>query len=555
MAGSVVVDLKRMDRVGPVDRDARTVRCEPGVLGQHLEDRLATEGFMTAHSPSSIMCSTVGGYVAARSAGQFSSRYGVFHDMLLAAQLETPQGRLRTGTWTAPGEEDLLPVVCGSEGALGVVSDTLIRVVALPETRWLRGYAFPSLEDAWAAMRALMQSGTWPSVLRLYDPVDTRIGGPAKKAAKAEARPRAPTVLDRLRTAVHRVPSLRHHLLDLPLSLPGLVNRIASGLGDEVLMVVGFEGETDEVNAAISTTAPIFEGARDLGAAPGEYWFAHRHEVSFKLAPIFVGGGWADTMEVAATWSQLGDLHDRVREAIGEHAIVMAHFSHAYPEGCSIYFSFAGSGRMDVYDAVWEGALAAALGAGCTVTHHHGVGPLKAAAAAREAGAAVRVWKELKHRFDPSGVMNPGRLFPSTGEPTSQGPPAPEGGPVFAVDAVSGLAQVDPHASIPQIEAALAESGHAFRFRPDRPLLPWLQTLRKDAMTAQECPLFALQARFQDGCAVRLGGAPRSAAGPDLRWPLLRRATIEMVEVPVVAIVEGAPPPAPRTPDTTMEDA
>ena len=175
LAEAVVVDTKRMARIGPVDTERWTVRCQPGVLGQHLEDLLESRGFMTAHSPSSIMCSTVGGYMAARSAGQFSSRYGVFDDMLLSGEVVTPRGRVRGGQWTPPGEEDLLSVFTGSEGTLGVVTDTLVRIVPLPEQRWFRAYALPDLESAWEAMRALMQSDLWPSVLRLYDPVDTRI--------------------------------------------------------------------------------------------------------------------------------------------------------------------------------------------------------------------------------------------------------------------------------------------------------------------------------------------------------------------------------------------
>ena len=142
---------------------------------------------MTAHSPSSIACSTAGGYLAARSAGQFSSRYGVFDDMTLAAQAECPSGTLRCGTWTPDGQEDWLPVLTGSEGGLGVVTELLVSIHPLPQTRWLRGFAFPSVEAAWDAMQALMQADLWPSVLRLYDPVDTKIGGKTKASMQKQA--------------------------------------------------------------------------------------------------------------------------------------------------------------------------------------------------------------------------------------------------------------------------------------------------------------------------------------------------------------------------------
>jgi len=529
---ALVIDLKRMNRVLEVDPDRGTARLQPGLLGQHMEEALAEQGCMTAHSPSSIMCSTVGGYVAARSAGQFSSRYGVFDDMTLGLRVQTPSGPLSCGTWTPAGDEDLLPVITGSEGGLGVITEALVRVVPLPRTRWLRGAAFRDLPAAWEAMRALLQADLWPSVLRLYDPLDTRIGGPSRKQRGRTS------VIRRLRNVVGSTPSTHRLLLELPLSLPRLTNRLATGLGDEVLLIVGFEGEPEVVEAAVRAAGPILADGRDLGPGPGETWFSHRHEVSYKLAPIFMAGAWADTMEVASSWTNLPALYEGVRTAIGEHALVMAHFSHAYREGCSIYFSFAGSGSTEVYDAVWTAGLEAVRAAGGTVTHHHGVGQLKCHQAALEQGAAVRVWRDIQRRLDPARIMNPDRLFPTA--PERPGPPPPRGGPVFSVDRISLLAAVDPAANPAEIQTRLGRDGLTLRLPPDRPLGDWLRALRRGALDPWATPLFGVQARFDDGVSARLGFAPRSAAGPDLRWGLLRRARVEMVEVPVRPV--GAPP-------------
>ncbi len=537
-AGSLVIDTKRLDAVGEVDEERRAVRVGPGVLGQHLEDRLERSGWQVGHSPSSIWCSTVGGYAAARSAGQFSSRYGVFEDMLLGLRAECPSGTVSAGVWTLAGEEDLLPVLCGSEGALGVITEAFVRVVPLPEARWLRGYAFPSAQAAWDAMRALLQRGLWPSVVRLYDAVDSNIGGKLG-GRRARSREGGRAVLSQLKEAALSVPGLRRHLLDLPLALPSLINRLAAGLGQEVLLIVGFEGPLPLVEACVVASEPIFAAARDLGPDPGNTWYAHRHDVSYRLAPIFAAGGFADTMEVAAPWSRLEALYGAVKAAIARHAFVMAHFSHVYPEGCSIYFSFAGAGKREVYDALWADALEAAAHSGGTVTHHHGVGQLKAAAASREAGAAVRVWQEIRARLDPAGIMNPGRLFTDP-RPDLPGPPAPQGGPVYALDEQSLLADLDPYAEPAELTAALAARGYAPRIRPDRPLAAWLAALERGALEAWEIPCFDLQARFEDGVSVRLGRAPRSAAGPDLRWSLLRRARLELVQVPIRPRTEEA---------------
>ena len=537
-AGCVVVDLKRMRRVVSLDRDCNSVTAEPGLLGQHLEDWLVERGLATRHSPSSIWCSSVGGWAAARSAGQFSSLYGKFEDMVLGMRVATPVGTRVTGVHTPWGEEDLGPLFMGSEGTLGIITQVEMRVVPRAADRWLRGYAFPSLESAWECMQSVMQAELHPAVMRLYCPVDTRIGG--RTGDKRE--PSSSGMLSRLAkagasralAALDGLDAVRHRELATALALPRLLNRVAGGLGQEVMLIIGWEGDPGLVEAQVAAALPLLAHGRDLGAEAGEHWYAHRHAVSYKLAPIFERGAFADTMEVATTWSRLGGLYRAVRSALARHTAVMAHFSHAYPEGCSIYFSFAGTGDLERYDATWADALEAARRAGGTVTHHHGVGQLKARAAARELGNALRVYHRRKTALDPGGIMNPGRLFDSP-PPTTQGPPPPRGeGPVYAVHHRDLLAEVDPQADPAAIDAALATQGLALRLQPDRPLAPWLRAWRLESFDRHEVPFFGLQARYDDGRAARLGVAPRSAAGPDLRWGLLRDARAEMVELPLV---------------------
>ncbi len=536
-SGAVVVDLKRMRRLLETDRGRQVVTAEPGLLGQELEDRLERQGLATRHSPSSIWCSSVGGWAAARSAGQFSSYYGKFEDMVLALRVATPDGTRLTGMDCPVGEEDLGPLFQGSEGTLGIITRVSVRTVPLPRHRWLRAYAFPDLDSAWEAMRGLMQAELWPAVLRLYDPPDTKIGGRlASQSPAASWRRAGGAALKKLRGALSGHEALRRWQLGAPLSAPGLLNRLTQILGKRVLLVVGWEGEPELVRALRNAALPYLRAGSDLGAETGEAWYTNRHEISFKMAPVFMGGGFADTMEVATSWSRLGGLYHAVRDAIGRHAFVVAHFSHAYPEGCSIYFSFAGRGELERYDRTWEAGLEAARRAGGTVTHHHGVGQLKAQAATRELGHALRIYWARKAQLDPGGVMNPGRLFERT-EVVGKGPPAPHGdGPVYDVKEHDLLAQADPAAEPAAIQQALARRGLGLRIVPDRPLGAWLRAWRIEAFERHEVPLFSLQARFSDGCAAKLGLAPRSAAGPDLRWGLLRDARPELVEVPLVRL-------------------
>jgi alkyldihydroxyacetonephosphate synthase len=143
---------------------------------------------------------------------------------------------------------------------------------------------------------------------------------------------------------------------------------------------------------------------------------------------VFASGAFVDTMEVAASWSRLGALYDGVRKAMGKHVFVMAHFSHAYPDGCCIYFSFAGSAASgtregwdaaceETYDRTWRAAQEAAIAAGGTLAHHHGVGRSKAPRLGDELGAGIDVVRALQRALDPRGILNPGNLLPPPDPP------------------------------------------------------------------------------------------------------------------------------------------
>lgn len=497
-AGSWTLDTKALDRIGPVDVARREVTVGAGVNGQVLEDHLAALGWTVGHSPSSIGCSTVGGWAAARGAGQFSSRYGVFEDMIVGLTAVSPgRGVFRIGEGgDAPAA--WLPLLLGSEGTLAVITSVTIRLHPLPERRWLRGYRFRDVEAALDAVRRLMQAELWPAAVRIYDPVDTRIGGSTKPKGQHAGR----DWLSEGLALVDRVPGLRQRSLALPLALPGLVNRVLSGLSDGCLVVVGWEGAADVVAAATAAAADVLAAGEDLGAAPGERWYASRHAVSYKLMPIFERGGFADTLEVAARWSVLPRVYHDVRRALAAHGVVMAHASHAYPEGGSWYFSFACRGDVDTYHRAWADGLAAAAAAGATCTHHHGVGELKAAAATAEAGAARRFWRELRAGLDPAGVMNPGRVYD-------------EAAPVPTTLAPESLAPVDGLARVPagaDLDTRRAASGEG------EPLWAWARI--EGPARWHRCPWQTGRIEVEgrvDGAPVRLGRAPRSAAGPDLR--------------------------------------
>jgi FAD/FMN-containing dehydrogenase len=207
------------------------------------------------------------------------------------------------------------------------------------------------------------------------------------------------------------------------LGSPMVLNRALQVLPDDCLLVLGFEGHPALVSAELALAKQICvkEGAKDLGPGPGEHWLANRYNVSFKQSKVYASGLFVDTMEVAATWDRLLPLYRGVRRAIGKDAVVMAHFSHAYGEGCSIYFTFAGMAQdpthpaeaLARYDRIWKNGLLAVHEAGGTISHHHGVGESKAGAMAREHGpGGMRLLTGLKSAFDPRGTLNPRQARP-----------------------------------------------------------------------------------------------------------------------------------------------
>ena len=432
--------------------------------------------------------------------------------MVAAMRVVAPGRSFRTGLW-AEGV-DLGPWVMGSEGSLGIISELLVRVVRLPEKRWLRGYRFRSVAAAWTAMRRLMQSELHPCALRLYDAVDTRIGGRGKGVRRGSGG-----VLSSLVKSFDGGGSMG---LALPLSMPTLLNSLARWGGGECVLIAGWEGKPDVVDVLRRHGHAILSATgEDLGAEPGEHWYAHRHAVSYKMAPLFARGAFADTMEVACTWARLPALDAAVRAALAEDCFVMAHYSHAYREGCSIYFTFVGKGELDRYDRVWKRALAAAASAGATVAHHHGVGPHKMHAAARELAGVAPLFDALRRELDPVGILNPGRIFPPVEVAEVEPPPV-------GVGKVSMVATLTAQEPARERDAWLHAQGVMLRFPTSGPLSRSVAAPHP----AWETPILGASA-FVEGKRVVLVDTPRSAAGPDPR-AALSPEHYERVTVPVV---------------------
>lgn len=376
--GAIALDLGRLDRVLEVDRASMSVRTQAGVFGPALEEAAAREGLTVGHFPQSFEISTVGGWLSARGAGQKSSRYGRAEDLVLGIEAVLASGRIvRTPVQPATSAgPDLAALFVGAEGTLGVITEATLRARPLPRRVAHGTYAFADFAAGLAAVRAVAQADLHPAVMRLYDENDVQIA-----FRTLEDRPDGPVA------------------------------------------VLRFEGDAlGEAEERAIRDALEGAGGKDLGAAIAEWWWEHRNGAVETYRKIMLEGmlgqtAVVDTMEVAARWPDVPALYEGVRNALGRHAdAVGCHASHVYPEGSCLYFTFVMLGPPDdgaaeqQYRAAWEAGMEATLAAGGTVSHHHGVGLLKAPWAAREWGEGIEVLRAIKRALDPNGIMNPGKL-------------------------------------------------------------------------------------------------------------------------------------------------
>jgi alkyldihydroxyacetonephosphate synthase len=514
---TIVIDSKRMLDFH-VDEGAPVVRAGAGLLGLTLERRLAKLGHTAGHFPSSIVCSTVGGWVAARGAGQCSSRYGKIEDMVTELDCVLGTGdfvrmrRRRSGP-------DLVPLLTGSEGTLGFITSVTLRLHPAPRVRRFLAYTCTSIESGFDILREMLQAGLRPEVARLYDPIDSVLLGQSSDAKKSSK--------NRSESRAHWFGVAARRALAHPRWLQRAIEALEGNwLGGATLLLI-FEGEAEEANEDAERAALICAraSARSLGEGPTRRWLAHRYNVSFRQSSAFRLGAFTDTMEVAAPWSKLEAVYSGVRRALSEHALVMAHLSHAYPDGCSIYFTFSALGARGGdaparYDAAWRVGLSAALAAGANLSHHHGVGRSKAARLASEIGAGTELLNRLRRAWDPGHLFNPGALEAPFEVSSAQ---RRSERPAFSLDATSRLAEVDARLSLGAVQALLSRSGVSLRLAANSDwsisIADWVAAGFPGAKDAWADPVATRVAGFEataGAVQARVRAAPRRATGPNL---------------------------------------
>jgi alkyldihydroxyacetonephosphate synthase len=377
---SVVLDMSSLSRVRSVDGRDLIGRFDAGVRGSSAEERANADGLTIGHFPQSIGISSVGGWVATRAAGQFSTGYGNIEDLLLGVEAVLPDGSLLesgVGPRAATGP-DLRQLMLGSEGTLGVITGVQLALRRLPEQRQCAAFYVPDMARGFEAQREILQSGWSPVVLRQYDAKEVgRLFGPFRRDS-------------------------------------------------DCLLLVVHEGPAERVDAERAAVQRHVEraGGQSAPAAATEHWLEERNKVpTFKS--FLESGVVVDTIEVAAPYSKIGKVYDAAVARLGAIRGIWngsAHSSHAYRTGLNLYFSFAvqpenKANLRAAYHECWRAVMESCLELGGSISHHHGIGRVRREWLARELGSAgVATLRSVQRAIDPHRIMNPGVLLPDVPE-------------------------------------------------------------------------------------------------------------------------------------------
>jgi alkyldihydroxyacetonephosphate synthase len=400
---AVSLDMRRMRRVLAVDAESFTARAEAGVFGPDLEEQLGAHGMTLGHFPDSFLHSTLGGWIATRSAGMQSDKYGKIEDMVVALRMVTPEGVLATRTVPKSSNGiDVNHLCIGSEGTLGVITEATLQVHPRPESRLVPAYLFPEFEAGLQAMRECVRKECMPSMVRLNDP--------DKTALSLAFKPRS----SRLSQAASKI--FKRYLQVKGFDLPRAC-----------LMLTSFEGRRDDVTRQLRQVNAIYRkfGGVSLGSSSGRSFEATKYDFPHIRDFLLERDATTDVSETATVWSNILPLYQATMKAIRNGVLESGvppwsgcHISHTYRSGASLYFTFGFMQRkgheMEQYLNVKRAAQQSFIDGGATLSHHHAVGTEHLPwLSADISPLGVKAVAAIKHGLDPDNIMNPGRLQPS----------------------------------------------------------------------------------------------------------------------------------------------
>jgi len=383
--GAVMIDVSRLDKLISFDEYNMMATVQAGYSQEKLENMANAKGLTTGHSPQSRPLAQMGGLVATRSIGQFSTYYGGIEDMLCGLEAVMPDGRvirIRNVPRRSAGP-DLKQLFIGSEGAIGIITEVTVKLFPYyPDAIWMGGYIVENIDVGFEAIRDVMVSGYKPSVIRLYDKPD----------------------MD------HSFGSVR--LKD-----------------EEAFMFFTTEGPPEisrGTGEGIDRIA-LKHGGVYVGTSAVEHWMEHRNDVCKTIGAEETSKRYRETkvynatIEISANWSDISKIYHnvtaRVPEKIKNLVMLGGHVSHSYVNGTNIYFIYeikmdspetSNDEQMEFIKALCDEVIVFPTGG---VVHHHGMGKQRVIYAEREHGTSYSLMEDLKKAFDPNEIMNRGNLI------------------------------------------------------------------------------------------------------------------------------------------------
>jgi len=375
--GGIIIDTKRMDRIFDIDQKSMTVTVGTGIIMQRFEWELEKSGLSTMHDPASSNCATVGGFLANRGTGVWSTKYGKIEDMVVNMEVVLPTGEI-INTLPVPKTAcgpDLNQIFLGSEGTLGVITKVTLIIRHLPEVRKFRAYIFRDLATGLRVGQRLLEKNLQPTVIRLYSESETK----------------------------------------------ELIKKVLGIEREGAYMVFGFDGSEEMVDLQMKCGMEIAaeEKGEDLGEELGKQWYKNRYKFffppyMFKLPQCF------GTLDSVASYTNIQGVHDAMREVIETRypmARFIAHFSHWFHWGAMIYARFIIDNPPEdpeealyLHNSIWNDCLRAAIKAGGVLNEHHGIGIKLGRLVPELYGDSFIVLKQMKKMFDPNSIMNPGKM-------------------------------------------------------------------------------------------------------------------------------------------------
>lgn len=408
---SLCLDLKRLNRVLSVDEDSQLAEIEAGALGPQLEYQLGNKGWTLGHFPDSFEFSTLGGWIATRSAGMQSDQYGKIEDMVVALTVVTPKGMVETlAVPKASSGVDIKQMFIGSEGLLGVIVKATMRVHKKVKEQEFRGYFFPNFESGVAALKECTQAGILPVMSRLNDPNKTKMSMAFKKEA---------TSFEAAMKSVFKF----------------YASKLKKIYFDQAaLALCSFESQCGDITQKIKATEKVFKkyGALSLGSSPGKTFNETKYDFPYVRDYVMDFDIIADVSETCTKWSNFHTLYQAVNHNISELAkqlnteiFLSCHVSHTYPTGASLYFTWASPAQAEIdslkkYDLIKSCTENTFVEHGATYSHHHATGYEHMPWVEQEIGkTGILALSSLKDGLDPSWIMNPGKIIGMAGREKS----------------------------------------------------------------------------------------------------------------------------------------